>query len=115
MLVRGHILGKLGGFDERYFLSWEDVDLCIGVRKAGFTVAAVPAARIYHKGGLSGRRMPESQHYYAVRNSLLLVRKHEKGWPTCAPLSPYSGSASGGAGASTGISRERSRGLSAPL
>jgi GT2 family glycosyltransferase len=93
MLIRGGLIHEMGGFDDRYYLTWEDVDLSIRVRKAGFTVAAVPAARIYHKGGRSGRRMPESQHYYAVRNSLLLVRKHREGlgyWNAARRIVVYS-------------------------
>ncbi len=82
MLIPSRLLRDLGGFDDRYYLSWEDVDLCLRIRKAGYAVAAVPAARIYHKGGRSGQRMPEGKYYYTVRNSLLLVRKH-------ADLLPY--------------------------
>ena len=37
---------------------------------------AVPAARIYHKGGRSGLRMSGIHFYYTVRNTLLLLRKH---------------------------------------
>ena len=80
MLIRAALLRELGGFDDRYYLSWEDVDLCLRVRKAGLAIATVPAARIYHKGGRSGQRMPDGQYYYTVRNSLLLIREHLK-WP----------------------------------
>ena len=79
MLIRSALVHEMGGFDDRYYLTWEDVDLSLRVREAGYLIGAVPASRIYHKGGRSGQRMPESQHYYAVRNSLLLVRKHQKG------------------------------------
>lgn len=76
MLVPAPLMRELGGFDDRYYLSVEDVDLCVRVRKAGRTICAVPAARIYHKGGRSGQRMSGIRNYYAVRNSLLLMRKH---------------------------------------
>lgn len=76
MLIRTQLMHTLGGFDERYYLSWEDVDLCVRVRQAGLEIVTVPAARIYHKGGRSGLRMSGVQHYYAVRNTLLLMRKH---------------------------------------
>ncbi len=76
MLIPAALMRELEGFDDRYYLSWEDVDLCVRVRKAGRKVAAVPAAIIYHKGGRSGLRMTGIRNYYAVRNSLLLLRKH---------------------------------------
>ena len=55
MLLRAELLGQLGGFDDRYFLSWEDVDLSLRVRDAGRKVMVAPTARIYHKGGQSGK------------------------------------------------------------
>jgi hypothetical protein len=76
MLIPAPLMRQLEGFDDRYYLSWEDVDLCVRVRKAGRRVVAVPAAIIYHKGGRSGLRMTGIRNYYAVRNSLLLMRKH---------------------------------------
>jgi len=76
MLIRSSLMQELGGFDDRYYLSSEDVDLCVRVRQAGRSVVAVPAAIIYHKGGRSGQRMSGTRHYYAVRNTLLLMRKH---------------------------------------
>lgn len=76
MLIPASLMRELEGFDDRYYLSWEDVDLCVRVRKAGRKVVAVPPSIIYHKGGRSGLRMTGIRNYYAVRNSLLLMRKH---------------------------------------
>jgi GT2 family glycosyltransferase len=76
MFLRADVLAQLGGFDDRYYLTWEDVDLSLRVRAAGYRVVAVPSARIYHKGGRSGDKMHESKYYYTVRNKLLLVHKH---------------------------------------
>ncbi len=76
MLIPAGLAGELGGFDDRYFLSWEDVDLSVRVRKTGRKVIIAPTARIYHKGGQSGKNFNGIYGYYAVRNSLLLVRKH---------------------------------------
>ena len=76
MLIRAKLMHELGGFDDRYYLSSEDVDLCVRVRNAGLKIVTVPAARIYHKGGRSGERMTGIRNYYAVRNTLLLMRKH---------------------------------------
>jgi GT2 family glycosyltransferase len=76
MLVRADVIHRLSGFDDRYYLTWEDVDLSLRVRAAGYGVVAVPRARIYHKCGRSGARLSPARHYYAVRNSLLVARKH---------------------------------------
>ena len=76
MLIRAELLRELGGFDDRYFLSWEDVDLSLRVRKAGKKVMVAPMARIYHKGGQSGKNFHGIYSYYAVRNRMLLASKH---------------------------------------
>lgn len=55
MLVRRDAFDRVGGFDERYFLYWEDADLCRRLRDAGFTTRYVPGARVRHSGGASAR------------------------------------------------------------
>ena len=44
---------QLGGFDERYFLHVEDIDLCRRVQKSGGDVIFVPAASVMHYGSTS--------------------------------------------------------------
>lgn len=55
MLARRCAFDAVGGFDERYFLYWEDADLCRRLRGAGWSVRYVPAARVRHAGGVSTR------------------------------------------------------------
>ncbi len=55
MLVRREALAAVGGFDERYFLYWEDADLCRRLRGRGYTVRYVPTARMIHQTGRSGQ------------------------------------------------------------
>ncbi len=76
MLVRAELIQQLGGFDDRYFLNWEDVDLSLRVRKMGKTIGLVPAAKIYHKVGRSFATAKGTGYYYYVRNNLLLLSIH---------------------------------------
>lgn len=48
MLFRREVFEKLGGFDERYFLYYEDVDLCARLRLQGYEVALCPDAKVIH-------------------------------------------------------------------
>ncbi len=53
LLVRRDRFEAVGGFDERYFLYWEDADLCRRLRTLGFATRYVPAAQVVHVGAVS--------------------------------------------------------------
>ena len=55
MLVRRDAFVGVGGFDERYFMYWEDADLCRRLRAHGHTIRIVPAASAVHRVGHSSR------------------------------------------------------------
>ena len=57
MLARRDALERIEGFDERYFLYWEDADLCRRLRKLGYHVRYVPSAVAIHRVGHSSRRV----------------------------------------------------------
>ena len=54
-LARRDALTSVGGFDERYFLYWEDADLCRRLRARGYEIRYVPAATAVHRVGHSSR------------------------------------------------------------
>jgi GT2 family glycosyltransferase len=58
MLVRRDAFEAVGGFDERYFLYWEDADLCRRLRARGFHVRYVPGAVAVHRVGQSSKTAP---------------------------------------------------------
>ncbi|MFN2613756.1 MAG: glycosyltransferase family 2 protein [Actinomycetota bacterium] len=67
-----------GVFDERFFLVWEDVDLCRrAMYSTGVGAIVVPSARVMHARSVSfgGEGSPLYQYFY-VRNSFLIVEKH---------------------------------------
>ena len=55
LLVRREAFTEVGGFDERYFLYWEDADFCRRLRNAGWSIRFTPDARVLHVGGRSSR------------------------------------------------------------
>ena len=55
VLARREALADVGGFDERYFLYWEDADLCRRLRARGHHVRYVPSAAAVHRVGHSSR------------------------------------------------------------
>jgi len=68
-LMRRDVLMQLGGYEERFFLYYEDVDLSFRALLAGFTAVVVPDAVVEHDLGRSsaGSARP---WFYIGRNSL---------------------------------------------
>lgn len=56
MLAKRSAFDSVGGFDERYFLYYEDVDLCRRLTNAGYGVALVQAARVIHDAQRTSHR-----------------------------------------------------------
>jgi len=57
MLFRREALERIGLFDERYFFDYENADLLIRVRKAGWRIVFDPGISIVHLGGYSRRKV----------------------------------------------------------
>jgi N-acetylglucosaminyl-diphospho-decaprenol L-rhamnosyltransferase len=68
MLVRRNMLLELGGFDESFFMEWEDLDLCWRAWSRGWPTVYVPDARLRHRVGavtaqhVRARRSASSHH-----------------------------------------------------
>ena len=59
MLVPRSVIDRVGGFDEAFFLYWEDADWCHRIKDAGASVWCVPAAVVvHHEGGTRDHAWP---------------------------------------------------------
>lgn len=72
LLVRREALEATGGLDEGYFFYFEDLDLCLRARAAGWRAVVVPAAVAHHEGGATIGRRSARRLYHAVRGHLRL-------------------------------------------
>ena len=59
LLIRSDLWRKLNGFDERYFMYAEDVDLCKRILESGFRCAYLPHSEYLHFGGFTPSRFPD--------------------------------------------------------
>ncbi len=78
-LVRTHAYHLVEGFDERFFLFFEDDDLCLRMHEAGFSCLLEPAASIVHTGGGSSARNARTQFhrcFHYARSKYLITRKY---------------------------------------
>jgi len=80
MLVRVGPFRAVGGFDPNIFLYYEDDDLCLRLRRAGFALVQVPAAAARHMGGKSSPPTPElvrCKFWHMAWSRLYLEAKHQ--------------------------------------
>lgn len=102
VLFRTADLQAAGGFDEDYFMYWEDVDLCARLRARGGRIVLLPWVRVVHLAGQSsgGGRSP-LRKFLMANNALRYLRAHPSLrawaawflfdvllWPLLLPLHP---------------------------
>ena len=79
LIVRRQAFLDVGGFDEGYFLYFEDIDLCERLRKAGRRVVFLPAATSLHRGGATTSARPLRSRVEYRKSQLRFYRKHATG------------------------------------
>ena len=79
LLVRSAAWDEVGGFDERFFLYWEDVEWSQRAREAGWELEVNPAAEVIHHRDIGGdglRTLTPVAIEHAIASRLLFVRHH---------------------------------------
>lgn len=81
MLISRRCIERVGLFDERFFMYYEDSDYCLRARAAGYSAIVVPHARMWHRvaTSLGGSGSP-GERYHIARSSVQFFRKHTRGW-----------------------------------
>lgn len=83
VMVKRSLFKKIGGWDKRYFMYYEDLELCRQVKKMGYQVFYYPQCRFVHRHGASGkslanaanqwrRLIPSSKIYHGLLKHYLL-------------------------------------------
>ncbi|MFN6017511.1 MAG: glycosyltransferase family 2 protein [Verrucomicrobiota bacterium] len=77
MMVRTSLFKKIGGFNPRFFMYGEDVDLCQRVRTTGYEVYHVPMAEVVHHGGVSSANRGSGFSQVMIREAVdVFMRIH---------------------------------------
>jgi len=72
MFIKAQLLKEIGGFDERYFLYFEDADLNLKIKKSGYKIFYNPKAFLWHITSASSGGSGSSLHdYFLTRNRLI--------------------------------------------
>jgi GT2 family glycosyltransferase len=80
LLTRRDVFEEIGGFDEeRLPVTFNDVDLCLKMRRAGYLIVYTPFAKLYHHESATRRRSVEALETEVMRER----------WPEYLERDPY--------------------------
>jgi N-acetylglucosaminyl-diphospho-decaprenol L-rhamnosyltransferase len=80
LLLRRSAFAQIGGFDERYFMYMEDVDLGDRLGRAGWLSVYVPSAEVLHHKGHSTGHDPERHLAAHHKSTYLFLADRQSGW-----------------------------------
>ena len=79
LAIKRNIFQQLNGFDEQFYMYYEDSDLCLRARNMGLKVFFHPAISVMHQwGGSTNDMVLFFSRVY--RSKLLFIRKHRSAW-----------------------------------
>jgi N-acetylglucosaminyl-diphospho-decaprenol L-rhamnosyltransferase len=77
LMVRSATLTQVGGFDERYFMYCEEIDLCRRIKMVGWEIYCLPQAKVVHLVGQSTRQFRDQMFLALWRSRFLMFEEHE--------------------------------------
>lgn len=75
-LIARDLFERLGGFDERFFIYFEELDLSLRAARAGYKSYYLAGVKAMHEGGVSSRSDVSARNYYLSRSRILFAFKH---------------------------------------
>ena len=93
-MIRTELMKRLNGFDPRFFLYWEETDVCQRAEETGFETWALGTALAHHVGGASS--LPDdtriwgciAKHYFQSRY-YYMVKHHGRMAATIAEVGEF--------------------------
>lgn len=76
-LIKKDLWKDVGGMDERFFMFYEEVDLCRRLKDLGYNIYYLPTARIIHLGGGSRHKDRQAVKNHSIRSMYLYFQKYE--------------------------------------
>lgn len=76
LLIRRDLFERLSGFDERFFVYFDDVDLCRRSWLAGWPVVHWGGAAVFHHGGGTTSQVKDLRLFYNLRSRMLYAGKY---------------------------------------
>jgi GT2 family glycosyltransferase len=72
LMIRKSVFEEIGGFNEHYFTAYQDVDVCLRLRRHGLRIICTPRALLHHHEFIS-----RTSYYYDIIDRMLLLDQWE--------------------------------------
>jgi GT2 family glycosyltransferase len=76
LMIRRRLFADLGGFDERFFVYLEDLDLTLRAKRRGFSTWFLAGPRAFHHGGGSSESVRAARLFYSLHSRMKYGHKH---------------------------------------
>ncbi len=76
LLIRKDVFKQMGGFDEDFFLNYEDIELCSRLKNSGYSNLYFPALKCVHKGAVIQSKNMKSFVVNRYKSRLVFAGKH---------------------------------------
>lgn len=80
LLLRVAALDQVGLLDPRFFLYWEDADICLRLRAAGWRLGVANSSMVVHRGSATTLFQSVSYDYHFTLSSVRFYRRHCRNW-----------------------------------
>lgn len=75
-LMRKNVFDQCNGFDEQFFVYFEEVDLSLRAKKLGYSSYFLSEVSAFHKGGGCSERVKSTRLFYSLRSRIYYAKKH---------------------------------------
>lgn len=75
-LVKRSLFASLGGFDERFFVYFEEVDFSLRAKAMGWNSFYLSGTQVYHKGGGTSGQIKATRLFYSLKSRIIYGYKH---------------------------------------
>ncbi|MDO8269804.1 MAG: glycosyltransferase [Candidatus Levybacteria bacterium] len=88
MAIRRKVFEEVGGFDEQFFMYFEENDLCYRVRRVGYSILYYPSSKIFHAIGASSDDKTAIEEKFQI-SRFKFLKKYNPLWKAVAAESIF--------------------------
>ncbi|EGW82559.1 glycosyltransferase [Escherichia coli STEC_94C] len=78
LALKSYIYKEVGGFDIRYFMYCEDIDICMRINSYGYKLVYIPTIKAIHIARHNNRRFLSKHFYWHLRSALIYLSEKRK-------------------------------------